>query len=83
MYPVAYNGGMKQRTKPARYQIGEAHERLVAALQKDLNNTPVVYSETDVVRLAVEELWKRANPGKTLPKEIMAFHKTYYSDSGL
>jgi len=83
MYTVAYNGGMKLRTKPARYKIGEAHERLVAALRKDLSNTHVVYNETDVVRLAVEELWKRANPGKTLPKDIMAFHKTYHSDSGV
>jgi hypothetical protein len=83
MCPAVYNGGMKLRTTPARYKIGEAHERLVAALRKNLSNTHVIYTETDVIRLAVEELWKRANPGKTLPKEILAFHKTYHSDGGL
>jgi len=83
MCPAVYNGGMKPRTTPARYKIGEAHERLVAALRKDLSNTHIIYTETDVIRLAVEELWKRANPEKTLPKNIMAFHKTYHSDSGL
>ena len=70
------------RNTPARYKIGKAHEALLPEIQAKLNNTLVSYNETEIVRLAIEELWKRAT--KTpLPQSIMDFHKVYNSDDNL
>jgi hypothetical protein len=71
------------RNTPARPKIGKAHEELIPEIQAELNNTLVTYNSTDIVRLALEELWKRAKKTDKLPKAVMAFHKVYQDDSGL
>jgi len=71
------------RNTPARPKIGKAHEELIHEIQAELNNTLVTYNSTDIVRLALEELWKRAKKTDKLPKAIMALHKVYQDDSGL
>lgn len=70
-------------TVPKRYKVGKPHEKLVADLRKQLSNTLVHYKEVDVVRLALEEFWKRANPKKELPRDVAMVHKIYYSDNEL
>lgn len=81
MYIRLYTKGM--RTIDARYKVGKPYETLIADLKISLSNTLVAYNDTDVVRLAIEELWKRANPEKKLPIEVRLIRKAYYSDDGL
>ena len=71
------------RNTPARYKIGKAHEALIPEIQAALNNTLVKYDETAVVRIALEELWKRATKNKNLPASVMAFHKIFQNDNDL
>jgi predicted solute-binding protein len=71
------------RNTPARYEIGKAHETLIPEIQAAINNTMVSYNETEIVRLALEEFWKRATKKKRLPNVVMKFHKIYNSDDGL
>ena len=71
------------RNTPARYKIGKAHEALIPEIQAALNNTLVTYDETAVVRLALEEFWKRATKNKNLPASVMAFHKIFQNDNDL
>ena len=71
------------RNTPARYKIGKAHEALIPEIQAALNNTLVKYDETAVVRLALEEFWKRATKSKNLPASVMAFHKIFQNDNDL
>lgn len=71
------------RNTPARYKIGKAHEALIPEIQAALNNTLVKYDETAVVRLALEEFWKRATKNKNLPASVMAFHKIFQNDNNL
>ena len=71
------------RNTPARYKIGKAHEALIPEIQAALNNTLVKYDETAVVRIALEELWKRATKNKNLPASVMAFHKIFQNDNNL
>ena len=73
---------MRRKTE-ARYKIGKAHETLIPDIQNAINKNLGVYDETAVVRLALEELWKRATKKKTLPSIVMKFHKVYNSDDGL
>lgn len=81
MYITVYNKNM--RTTEARYKVGKPYEKLIDDLKMSLSNTLVTYNDTDVVRRALEELWKRANPGKELPMEVRLIRKVYYSDDGL
>lgn len=74
---------MRIRTTPARYKLGKPHEKLAASLVKSLSNTMVAYNETDIIRISLEEFWKRANIGKPLPADVLAVHKMYHSDAGL
>ena len=71
------------RNTPARPKIGKAHEALIPEIQAALNNKLVKYNDTDIVRLALEELWKRATKSKNLPASIMEFHKIFQNDNNL
>ena len=71
------------RNTPARPKIGKAHEALISDIQAALNNTLVKYNDTDIVRLALEELWKRATKRKNLPASIVEFHKIFQNDNNL
>jgi len=71
------------RNTPARPKIGKAHEALIPEIQAALNNSLVKYNDTDIVRLALEELWKRATKNNNLPVSVMAFHKIFQNDNNL
>lgn len=74
---------MKLRKVNARYEIGKAHEALIPPCQEAINNSMVKYNETDIIRLALEELWKRATGKKNLPADVMQSHKLYINDNDL
>jgi len=68
-------------TQSYRPNIGEAHEVLVNQLTGRFNNGALSsFRDIDIVRRAIEELWKKAHPGQELPAEVKRLHKNYYAD---
>lgn len=70
-----------QKHKQIRPDIGEPFANMLIDLQGLVNSEPVNnWSYTVTCRRVILEAWRRAFPGKPVPKEALDMLKPYYKD---
>lgn len=74
---------MPHTIQPYRPNIGGAYEKIVLRMTNSFNLSakPMYkYRDIHIVRMALEELFKRMFPGEELPPDVMKIHKRFYAD---
>lgn len=74
---------MNGTAQPYRPNIGEPYRRLVLRMTRAFNENAKPMSahrDIHIVRMALEELFKRMFPGEELPPDVLKIHKRFYAD---
>ncbi len=69
--------------QPYRPNIGTPYKRLIWRMTANFNETAKPMSnhrDIHIVRMALEELFRRMFPGEELPEDVMKIHKRFYAD---
>lgn len=77
---------MEHTLQPYRPNIGEPYKKIVLKMTNHFNKTAMPmyhYRDIHIVRMALEDLYKRMFPGEDLPPDVLKLHKRFYADLDL